>query len=84
MSTCDTTPYLTADGIAFTVIVDYQQRACMISRDVLTKLSQSTNKNLDLLATFYAYQANISGVARRLAAAGVQGTPLSLSIRNFT
>jgi hypothetical protein len=84
MSTFDSTPCLTDDGVAFTVVVDYQQRACLISRDVLSTLSHSTDKNLDLLSTFYAYQAKINGVARRLVAAGVQGLPVLLSTQNFT
>jgi hypothetical protein len=83
-STLNTTPHLTKDGVAFTVTVDYQRRDCLISREILFDLSRSTDGNLDLLATFYAYHAKIDGIARRLVAAGVQGLPVLLSARNFT
>ncbi len=84
MSTLNTAAHLTDEGVAFTVTVDFQQRACLISRDVLSNLSHSTNDNLDLLATYYAYHGKINGVARRLVAAGVQGLPVMLSAQNFT
>ncbi len=83
MSTLNTAAHLTDDGVAFTVTVDYQQRACLISRNVLSALSHSTDEKLDLLATYYAYHAKINGVARRLVAAGVQGLPVLLSAQNF-
>jgi len=84
MSTLNIAPHLTEDGVTFTVTVDYQRRACLISKQILFDLSRSTDKNLDLLATFYAYHAKIDGIARRMVAAGVQGLPVLLSARNFS
>jgi hypothetical protein len=84
MNTSTNIAHLTDDGVAFTVTVDYQQRDCVISRDVLSNLSRSTDENLDLLATYEAYHAKINGVARRIVAAGVQGHTVVLSSQNFT
>jgi hypothetical protein len=83
MSTFDNTAQLTEDGVAFTVTVEYQRHACLISSEVLSNLSRSTDKNFDLLATYDAYHAKIQGVARRMVAAGVQGIPVLLTSRNF-
>ena len=77
-------PFLTDEGVTFTVIVDHQQRDCLISRDVLSNLSHSVDENLDLLATYDAYHAKINGVARRMVAAGVKGSTVVLSNQNFT
>ena len=83
MSISNTAAHLTDDGVAFTVTVDYQQRACLISKDILSNLSRSTDDNLDLLAIYYAYHTKINGVARRMVAAGVQGLPVMLSSQHF-
>jgi len=79
----NTAPHLTIDGVAFTVTVDCQRRACLISWEILFDLSRSTHKDLHLLATFYAYPAGIEGIARRLVAAGVKGHPVLVSARSF-
>ena len=83
MSTLGTAACLAGDGVAFTVTVDFQRRACLISRGALASLGRATGENLDLLATYYAYHTKINGVARRLVAAGGQDTPVLLSARNF-
>lgn len=83
MNTQATTARLTDDGVAFIVTVDFQRRACLISRDALSNLARYTDGSLDLLATYYAYHAKIGGVARRLVAAGVLDSPVLLSVRNF-
>jgi hypothetical protein len=83
MSNLDTTAELTENGVTFTVTVDYQRRACLVPTEVLSSLSRSADKNLDLLATYDAYHAKIQGVARRMVAAGVEGTPVLLTSRNF-
>lgn len=83
MTTVTKEPHLTTDGVAFSVIVEYQQRECVISQEVLSGLSHSTDKNLDLLATYDAYQAKINGVARRMAMAGVTTSPMTLTSQNF-
>ncbi len=83
MNTSANNAQLTEDGVSFTVMVDYQQRNCVISKDVLSNLSHSTDENLDLLATYDAFFAKINGVARRMVAAGVQGNTVTLSNQNF-
>ncbi len=83
MSNIAKPPHLTSDGVTFSVIVEYQERECVISQDVLSNLSRSADKNLDLLATFSAYEAKITGVARRMAKAGVTTSPMVLANQNF-
>lgn len=73
-------PHLVQTGVAFTVSVEYVKHDCIVSKDALTTLSPG---QADLMQTFFAYEANINGIARRLIAAGVAGTPLQLGIRNF-
>lgn len=76
-------PHLVNNGVAFTVYVDFVRRDCVISADALTKLSQLSSGEPDLLQTFCAYEANINGIARRMVAAGVPNTPLCLDGKNF-
>lgn len=83
MSSLDTSAHLTEGGVAFVVTVDFQRRACLISKSALSQLGRSVDENLDLLGTYLAYHAKINGVARRLVAAGVQDTPVLLSPQNF-
>jgi hypothetical protein len=77
-------PHLISNGIAFTVWVDYVKRECVVFADVLTKLAAQGVGESDLMQTFLAYEANISGIARRMVAAGVPGTPLQLGMKNFS
>jgi hypothetical protein len=79
-------PQLTDEGITFTVRVDSVNRDCLITKDALSKLSGL--KNIDALdantmETFHAYEAAIYGVARRLVAARVPGTPLRMNADTF-
>lgn len=76
-------PQLTQDGVAFTVCVDFVNRDCIISSEALSGLSQLNPGKPDLMRTFFAFEAKINGVARRLVAAGVPGTPLQLGKQNF-
>jgi hypothetical protein len=76
-------PHAVSNGIAFTVSVDFVKRDCVVAAEALTKLSGLGSGKADLMQTFLAYEANISGIARRLVAAGVPGTPLQLDMRNF-
>lgn len=74
---------LTEGGVAFTVRVDSLNRDCLISTEALSKIAQLGTGKLDPLATYYAFEASINGVARRLVAANVKGTPLQLGPNNF-
>lgn len=73
-------PHLTHNGVAFTVAVDFIKHDCIISSDALTALDPGET---DLVHKFLAYEANINGIARRMIAAGVPGTPLQLGVQNF-
>lgn len=76
-------PHLTENGVAFSVCVDYVNRDCLVPREVLSALSQRDLAHVDLLETYFAYEATINGVARRMVAARVQGVPMRLDVRNF-
>lgn len=75
-------PHATSEGVAFTVNVDYVPRECLITDEALKKLSvlgSASNSDIDNMKIFHAYEAKINGIARRLVAAGVQGTPLRVN-----
>jgi len=76
-------PHLVSNGVAFTVSVDFVKRDCVISADALAKLSEFGTGKTDLMQTFFVHEATISGIARRLVASGVPGTPLQLDMKNF-
>ncbi|MGV3742325.1 MAG: DUF1488 family protein [Burkholderiaceae bacterium] len=78
-------PHLTSDGVAFSVSVDYVQRDCIITDEALKKLSVlgSAADSEDSMKIFHAYEAKINGIARRLVAAGVQGTPLRVNANSL-
>jgi hypothetical protein len=78
-----TEPKLTENGIAFTVTVDFIRRDCVISLDALPKLSDGQTGIVDPMATFRAFEARIYGVARRMIAANVPGTPLQVGAASF-
>jgi hypothetical protein len=85
---CDMTqpiaqPKKTKNGIIFTVRVDSINRDCVISKEALAKLSKFRNGVLDLMEIFRAFETTIYGVARRMVAANVPGTPLPLGPKNF-
>jgi len=83
MSNIPNQPGLTAEGVEFTVTVEYVIHNCVISREILSKLSHSEDKSVDFLDTFRAFQAKINGVARRMVMAGVGGSPIVLGLQNF-
>lgn len=76
-------PRITDAGIAFTVLVDSVKRACVISNEALAKLSKLKDGDIDPMTVYRAFEANINGVARRLVAANVQGTPLLVGPQFF-
>lgn len=81
MST-STQVHQTSEGVAFTVQVEYVEHECLITEDALKKLSalgKSDGAEVDSLAIFEAYEAKINGIARRLVAAGVKGSPLRVN-----
>lgn len=76
-------PRLTDHGVAFTVRVDSVNRECVISTESLMKLSALKSGAEDPMETFRAFEATINGVARRMVAANVKGTPLQLGPESF-
>src|SRR3569833_2037986 len=86
MSQYKTAPHLTDEGVCFAVTVDSLDRECLIRKEALQQLSMLRGKNAeeaDAMDTFHAFETKIIGVARRLVAAGVQGTPLVLTHNTF-
>jgi len=79
-------PQLTDAGVVFTVRVDSIDRECLVSREALEKLStlKSVNTGADeTMDIFHAFEATINGIARRLVAARVRGTPLVMTPNSF-
>jgi hypothetical protein len=76
-------PHMCSAGINFTVRVDSVNRDCFISNEALSKLCHLKGGDSDLMETFLAFEATINGVARRLVAANVPGTPLQLGPNSF-
>ncbi len=79
-------PHLFSEGVLFTVRVDSLDRECLITKEALDKLSAL--KNIDVMGAdkmdiFHAFEATINGVARRLVAARVPGTPLMMTPNTF-
>lgn len=79
-------PLSTAEGVVFTVRVDSLDRECLITDEALDKLS--IHKNIDFsdankIDIFHAFEDTINGVARRLVAARVPGTPLMMRPGTF-
>jgi hypothetical protein len=74
---------MTEEGVTFTVRLDSINRECIISKEALSKLSQLKSGISDPMETFRAFEATITGVARRMVAANVQGTPLQLGPNSF-
>lgn len=80
-------PLLTREGVVFTVRVDSLNRECLITEDALYKLSEL--KAIDVtdahtMEIFHAFEDTINGVARRLVAARVPGTPLVMRPTTFS
>lgn len=79
-------PLLTREGVVFTVRVDSLDRECLITEEALHKLSALKNINVvgsDTMDVFHAFEDTINGVARRLVAARVPGTPLMMRSSTF-
>lgn len=79
-------PRKTNDGILFTVIVDSIKYKCLIKKEALKQLSAlaNTDTSIDTIEVFLAFESKISGVARRLVAAGVPNKPLILTPSTFS
>jgi hypothetical protein len=79
-------PVLTDAGVIFTVRVDSLDRECLVSKDALEKLStlkSETAVGNETMDIFHAFEATINGIARRLVAARVPGTPLVMTPNSF-
>jgi len=79
-------PHLTHEGIVFTVRVDSLDRKCLVTGEALDKLSTLKKMdvaNSDKMDIFHAFEDTINGVARRLVAARVPGTPLMMRPSTF-
>jgi hypothetical protein len=76
-------PRLIKAGITFTVTVEFTTYSCLVSNDGLAKLCELLESKEEAMQTFLAFEAKIHGVARRLIAAGVPGSPLVLGPNAF-
>ena len=78
-------PCLSQEGVTFTVIVDSVKHNCLITTQALYKLGAFKSKDSDasIMEIFKAIEAKINGVARRLVAAGVAGSPLIMRPETF-
>ena len=79
-------PRLSDEGVAFTVVVDYAKRDCLLTTQARKQLRaiKSDDPDVDIMGIFKVFEANIAGVARRLVAAGVAASPLVLRPETFT
>jgi hypothetical protein len=83
MSQSVTEVKLTNAGVIFSVCVEFVNRECFISNEALSKLASQMFTTIGPMRTFRELEANITGVARRLVHAGVQGSPLQLTPNTF-
>lgn len=76
---------LSQEGVTFTVVVDSVKRDCLITAQALHKLREfkSEDPDADIMEIFKAFEAKINGIARRLVAAGVAGSPLIMRPETF-
>lgn len=79
-------PTVSQEGVSFTVTVDFIRRDCLITIEALHKLCavKREDPDEDIMKIFNAFEAKINGVARRLVAAGVAGSPLTLHPETFS
>jgi hypothetical protein len=75
-------PHVTSEGVAFSVVVEFKDHPCLVSKEALFELSRQ-DPNLDMLKAYKAYESKIQGIARRLVTAGVPGSPLVLQSKHF-
>ncbi|EJL86487.1 hypothetical protein PMI16_03229 [Herbaspirillum sp. CF444] len=83
MSQASTEVKMTKAGIVFSVCVEFVNRECFISNEALIKLASQMFTAIGPMQTFRELEPNITGVARRMVRAGVQGTPLQLTPNTF-
>lgn len=78
-------PHLSEEGVTFTVVVDSVKHECLITPQALFTLSsfKSDDADVDMMEIFRTFEPSISGVARRLVAAGVAGNPLVMRPETF-
>lgn len=77
-------PTITKQGVAFTVVtLDCAKHPCLISKEALESLSPHRAGAVEEMEIFRAFEARICGVARRMIAANVKGSPLTLEARSF-
>lgn len=79
-------PRMQGNDVSFTVIVDSLHHECLIKEEALHRLSAMKNTDGPAASTmevFHAFEGTINGVARRLVAARVQGTPVVLTANTF-
>lgn len=69
-------------GIVFDVEVDYVHRRCLITEAALRSLCEHPTQD-EMLDIYRQHEAQINGVARRLVAAGVGGSPLVVRPESF-
>lgn len=74
---------VTKAGVGFSVSVEFVTRECFISNEALIKLASQMFTAIGPMQTFRELEANITGVARRMVRAGVQGSPLQLTPNTF-
>lgn len=71
-------------GVAFTVMtLECTRHACIISKEALLSLSRLKSQDFGPMEIFHANEARIRGVARRMIAARVKGSPLQLDAHSF-
>jgi hypothetical protein len=71
-------------GVAFTVTtLDFSRHPCIISAEALLSLAKLKSRNFGTLEIFHANEARIRGVARRMIAARVKGSPLRIEAHSF-
>lgn len=78
-------PNLTQEGVTFDVVVDAVKHECLITPQALRSLDafKSGDPDENVMEIFHAFEANINGVARRLVAAGVAGSPVVIRPETF-
>jgi len=83
MSQPSTEVKVTNAGVVFSVYVEFVNRECFISNEALIKLASQMFATIGPMQTFRELEPSITGVARRMVHAGVQGSPLQLTPNTF-
>jgi hypothetical protein len=74
---------LFSSGITFSVEVESQDYDCLVSGEALSELIKMSDGLIAPFQAYAAYKSRIHGVARRLVAAGIGGSPVILRARHF-